>query len=99
MQLLINKAKKRKGVVGLLFVFAVMLIVAIPAAAGEPPSQEIEFEGASIGVSIPDMISTAFNFFGLFNNWVLLVAALIFVPVLAGFLIWIVKKAPRFGGK
>lgn len=71
--------------------------LAVPAAAGaSSPDQSIAFDNGGFSFQLSDIMTTAWNFIGQFNPYLILILALILVPTLIGLIIWLVKKAPRF---
>lgn len=55
----------------------------------------ITFSGG-LNLSPADAVSTGFNFMNNFGGWTMLVAGLIIAPVAIGFVLWILKKIPKF---
>lgn len=73
----------------------VAAFVAVPASAGAS-SQEIDFGSGGFTFQLSDVMGSAWNFIEQFNTYVILALALIIVPTLVGFIIWLVSKVPRF---
>ena len=67
----------------------------LPATVTGRPSDLPSFGGINLGVGIGDMLRTATGFLGLYNVWVLLVAGVLFVPVLVWFIFWVIGKTRR----
>jgi hypothetical protein len=88
-----RKSKKVKGV--LAASMAAAALTAIPTSVGAAP---IDFSTQKIGVDVPDVVGTGFSFMGMFDTYTLLVLGAIFAPVAIGFVIWIMRKMPKFGG-
>jgi hypothetical protein len=59
----------------------------------------VSFSGVNLPFSITDLIGTAMNFLGLYGQWVLLGLAVIFMPVLIGFLMNLVSRAKKSSTK
>lgn len=85
-----------------LLTFAVAaLALALPMSAfASPPSNVIDFStGTGFGFSLMDIVNSAWSFIGQFDTYTIFILALILVPTLVGFVIWIVSKAPKFNKK
>lgn len=87
--------KKRMLATAFMAVFALM-ILPFSASASAPPSNELEFGSGGFSFDIGDIIGSAWNFIAGFDDYVLLILALIVVPTLVGFVIWLMSKLPRF---
>lgn len=76
---------------------AVTAMVAVPGAAMAAP---IDFSTTpGLGVSVTDVVGTGMSFANMFNDYTMLILAVIMAPVAVGFLIWLWRKLPRFGGR
>jgi hypothetical protein len=59
----------------------------------------VDFTGVTLPFSIADMLATATGFLGIYGQWVLLVLAVVFMPVLIGFLMNLVSRAKKSAAK
>lgn len=85
---------KKKSVAMFAMMMALFAVAAIPASAS---SQAIDFSGSTgFSFSLTDIMNSAWSWIGQFNTYVIFVLALILVPALVGFILWIVSKVPRF---
>lgn len=88
---------KGKKKVGLLLTAMVLAFVAPMAVGAAPPDNSIDFSTTDgFGVSIMDIINTAWSFIAQFDTFTMLILAVIIVPTLIGFIIWLVSKMPKF---
>lgn len=75
------------------------LMVAMSAMATSASAAPIDFTTAgTLTVDPVDVVKTGFSFVGLFDQYTLLVLGVIFAPVAIGFIIWLWRKLPKFGG-
>jgi hypothetical protein len=91
-QWIANKLQSKKKLAYFAFA-ALMAIAALPTAAGAAP---IDFTGTTTGVSVTDVTSTGISFMNIFGEYTMLILGVIFSPVIIGFLIWLMKKMPKF---
>ena len=90
------KLIKRKKSLSLVMT-AILALAALPlSASAAPPSQEISFGSGGFTFQLSDIMGSAWNFIEQFNTYVILILALILVPTLVGFVIWLMSKVPRF---
>lgn len=88
-----NMSKKVRATV-MMLAFALFMI---PVSAGaSSPDQTIDFGTGGFTFALSDIMGSAWNFIEQFNTYVILTLALIVVPTLVGFIIWLVSKLPRF---
>jgi hypothetical protein len=59
----------------------------------------VDFSGVSLPFTVPDMIGTGVNFLGMYGEWVLLAAGVIFSPVLYGLAMQLVAAAKARAAK
>lgn len=88
-----HEKKTSKGKVTLGMLGGTGAIAALAPAAGAAPLTFTD----GITVTPTDVVSTGFNFMGMFDGFTMLVAGLIIAPVAVGMLIWLLKKAPKKG--
>lgn len=75
---------------------AIALIAALPTAVGAAP---IDFSTTTgLTVSTTDVVATGWSFANMFGSWTMLVLGIIVAPVVIGFVIWLMRKLPKFGG-
>ncbi len=55
----------------------------------------VDFSGIKLPFGVGDMLTTATSFLGIFGDWGLLAAAVIFVPALVGLVFWFLGKAKK----
>lgn len=93
---LIGKFKKNKMVS--MVTMAMMALMALPvAASASPPTNVIDFsQGTGFKFGIMDIINSAWSFVAQFDTYTIFVLALLVVPTLIGFVIWIISKLPKF---
>lgn len=90
------KLFKRKKITSLMLM-AILAMAALPlSASAAPPSQEIDFGSGGFTFQLADIMGSSWNFIEQFNTYVILILALILVPTLVGFVIWLMSKVPRF---
>ncbi len=53
----------------------------------------VDFSGIKLPFGVGDMLSSATSFLGIFGEWGLLAAAVIFVPALVGLVFWFLGKS------
>jgi hypothetical protein len=87
-----NKLQSKKKLAYFAFV-ALMALAALPTTAGAAP---IDFTGTTVGVSVTDVTSTGVSFMNIFGDYTMLILGVIFAPVIIGFVIWLMKKMPKF---
>lgn len=77
---------------------AIVALMALPMSAGAaaPQDQSIDFGNGGFTFSLADIMTSAWNFISGFNMYVILILALILVPTLVGFVIWLMSKLPKF---
>lgn len=95
MKNLIQKFKKTKKLGFMAMAALALAALPISASAGAP-SQAITFDNGGFTFGLGDIMTTAWNFIGEFNTYLILILALIIVPTLIGFALWLVSKAPKF---
>ena len=54
-----------------------------------------DFSGVTLPFTVPDMLSTATSFLGIYGPWILLVLGVIFSPVLYGLVMKLVSYASK----
>lgn len=79
----------------MLAVGAVAMALAVPTVVGAAP---LDLSGAGLQVDPADAVATGKSFAGGYSPWVLLIVGLLLVPTLVGFVIYLAKRAPKFGG-
>lgn len=96
MKNLLGKVKKRMGL--LLGAMVAIMALAIPMSASAAPSPEpIDFSSTTgFGVTVPEIIDSAWSFIAEFDTFTMLVLAIMLVSTLVGFIIWLVSKLPKF---
>jgi hypothetical protein len=88
--------KKWNAKITALALVALTALAALPVAVGAAP---IDFSTTTgVDIAPTDIISTGFSFAKMFDAQTTLVLGLIFAPVGIGFLIWLIRKLPKFGG-
>lgn len=91
---LFSSGKKKAGLA--LTAMVAVLALAVPVSAA-PPDNSIDFSTTDgFGVSIMDIINTAWSFIAQFDTFTMLILAVIIVPTLIGFIIWLMSKMPKF---
>lgn len=95
---MIKKVLGKGKRLGLMMVTAIvgMFAVASSASASGGGSEAIDFGSGGFSFSLADIMTSAWNFIAGFNTYVILILALILVPTLVGFVIWLMSKVPRF---
>lgn len=88
------KLFKRKKITSLMLM-ATLALAALPMSASAA-AQEIDFGSGGFTFQLADIMGSAWNFIEQFNTYVILILALILVPTLVGFVIWLMSKVPRF---
>lgn len=87
---------KGKAKAGVFALTAMLTALVAPTAAMADP---IDFSGMDgVTVTPTDVIGTGFSFASMFDQFTLLILGIIFAPVAIGFIIWLLRKLPRFGG-
>lgn len=93
--------KKLFSKTGALALMALTALAALPVAVGAAPvtSAPIDFSTSTgIAVSPTDVVTTGFSFANMFGPFTMLILGAIFAPVGIGFVIWLMRKLPKFGG-
>lgn len=90
------KNKKSLGVLSALALVLGALPTSASAAGGGGQTYTVDFSGGGFQFTLSDIMTTAWNFISQFNLYVVLILALIIVPTLVGFVIWLMSKVPRF---
>lgn len=87
-------AKKKNKIGAFMMAMAIMALAALPTAVGAAP---LSFTGQDIGIEVTDVVSTGFSFMTMFGPYTMLILGVIFAPVAIGFVIWLMRKLPKFG--
>lgn len=87
--------KLGKKTVALALMMVTMLTFATSSFAA-PPAQDIDFGSGGFTFSLSDIMTSSWSFISGFNTYVILILALILVPTLVGFVIWLMSKVPKF---
>lgn len=91
-----NLLKKLFSKTGALALMALTALAALPVSVGAAP---IDFGTTTgIGVKATDVVTTGFSFANMFGEYTTLILGAIFAPVALGFVIWLMRKLPKFGG-
>lgn len=95
MKHLLSKVKKRMGL--FLGAMVAVMALAIPMSASAASPAPIDFSStAGFGVTVPEIIDSAWSFIAQFDTFTMLVLAIMLVSTLVGFIIWLVSKLPKF---
>lgn len=74
-------------------------VAVVPVSASAATGGGIDFSTTTgIQVAPTDVVSTGFSFANMFGPYTTLVLGVIFAPVAIGFIIWLWRKLPKFGG-
>lgn len=71
------------------------LVMAMGTSAMAAPGDPIEFTGVSLPFSVSSMMTTAVNFIMIYGEWILIVLAVLFSPVLYGLVMRLVAYIGR----
>lgn len=72
--------------------------VVASALPGVSSANAITFGTNTLDVSASDVVSTGFNFANMFGEYTTLILGVMIAPVVVGFIVWLWRKLPKFGG-
>lgn len=63
-----------------------------------PAAISVDFSGVTLPFTVPDMLTTATSFMGIYSTWILLGLGVLFSGVIIGTIFSIMSRAKKSGG-